>query len=228
MRSFFLSYVLKALTRCEDRFTFVENINQYIEKYRYVGSRTNENQDSYLGVIRPKSLKFCINISDTYPYTVDAGHFSVMDEVGLEFKRETSWLYTDDRYAHLRELALQDKIVLITESICETSTFSAICKILRDNMVPIDTVYISNIAEWMLSPDERDSFINTIRQFLFNQQTIVIDAYRDGNESLATQRCILARDLKNEDLQKRFFPSNDLSEEESLTEPESHWSCCIS
>ncbi len=230
--------MLKALTRCKDRLAFVDNITQYMEKYRYIGPRTN-NRKKYFGEIRPKSLKFCYNVSDTHPYTIEEGHFSVMDEVGLEFKRETSWLYTDDRYEYLRELAVQDKIVVITESICETSTFTAICKILRDNMLQLDTVYISNIAAWMFSHDDQNSFLSTIRQLIFDQQTLVIDAYRERNKSSPIQRCILASDLTDVGMENWFFPSSDLSEEDSLEEdplleegfspePNFNWNCCIS
>lgn len=210
----FLSYVLKALTRCKDRFTFVTNVTHYIKKYKYEGSRTIESRESYLDPIRPKSLKFSLNVCGIYPYTEEEGHFSVVDEVALELKRKTSWLYTDARYAYLRHLALHDKIALITESISKTSTFSTLCTLLKENMMQIDTLYISNIAEWMMNPRDREQFIKTVKLFLSTKETILLDAVL-GDDKVPNQRCASASDLMKIGLEKWLFPRYCFGEEQT-------------
>ncbi|WP_367606147.1 hypothetical protein [Legionella sp. W05-934-2] len=216
----FISYVLKALTRCKDRLSFIENITQYMKKHCYEGNRTNVQRDPFLNVVAPKSLKFCLNVSNQYPYNEECDHYSVFDEMKLELKRETSWLYDESRFNHLRRLALEDKIVLITESICEPNTFLALCKVLKDNMEQIDTLYLSNIAQWMHQQSDRDAFLKTVKILLSDQNTIIIDAIvnENGNENenengkeqvLATQRCISAKEVLTLSIENWFFPSND-------------------
>lgn len=206
----FLHYVLKYLRRYSDRFEFIAAITEFIKKHEYYGSRTNADRPSYLGQIRPKSIKFSLNVSEESLYF---DHVFVAEEIAIELKRETSWLYTPERYAHIRGLALGDKIALITENICASDTFSAICKLLIDNSIQIDTVYVSNIGDWMSTESQRHSFIRTLQRFLTDKQTIVIDATRgkDSTLPIANQRCTSLQQLAPLSLEEWFFPKKTLS-----------------
>lgn len=199
----FLYYVLFSVRACDNRLQFIDKITNFIKENSYVGSRTNTNRMPWLGKISPLSIKFSLNVSDEPPFS---DHYAVIEEAGLELQRETSWLYTDDRYNHIRKLALEDKIALITESICAVNVFNNIVQVLRDNMVQIDTVYVSNISEWIYTSEERNLFFKTLQLFLADTETILIDGRNLSSDSvIPTQRVITARELKLSNLENWFY-----------------------
>ncbi|KTD57674.1 hypothetical protein [Legionella shakespearei] len=201
----FLYHVLKLVGRYTDRQEFVRQMSQFVKKSHYVGARKNIGRDPWLYSIESTSISFSLNVSEEPPYD---DHYSVFEEVELEFQRPTSWLFTDERYAHIRRLALTDKIALITESICAVETFASIAKLLRENSVQIDTVYVSNISEWIDTPKERDLFRETVQAFLSESETILIDgkhAFQD--HATPKQRSITKKELTPLSSQNWFFNS---------------------
>ncbi len=199
----FLHYALTFVRACNNRLQFIKQITNFIKENSYVGARTNTNKAPLLGKVSPFSVKFSLNVSDEPPFS---DHYSVIEEVELELKRKTSWLYTDDRYNHIRKLALEDKIAFITESICAVDIFNNISRVLRDNMIQIDTVYVSNISEWIDTSEERSLFFKTIQLFLTDKETILIDGRTLSTDSLIpTQRVITHRELKLSNLEKWFY-----------------------
>lgn len=172
----FLSHVLKYLRSYEDRIEFINSVSSFIQKIEYYGVRTN-----------PYIVKFSMNVSDDplYKRVLDK---KAASQVKIELERETSWLYTDQRYAHIRKLALEDKIALITENICAKDTFSSISQLLKEHSVQVDTVYISNIAKYMSDSEERSNFIETIRSLLSEKDSILIGCKAHNlNQVCATQ-----------------------------------------
>jgi hypothetical protein len=191
----FMHYTLKYLIRCSNRNEFIEKMTLFVKKNKYEGSRTNFAKDPYLDFIKPKSIKFSLNVSDEYP-----DHFTVTEEIALEQQRETSWLSTDERYNFIRNLALTDKIVVITENICTHDTFLRIRRLLTNNAIQIDTVYVSNIGEWMSTQEQQASFLETISVLLSDNETILIDAKIANcqNSEPPSQRYILKRNISLE------------------------------
>lgn len=189
----FLYYVLKNVRLCKNRFEFIKQMSLFIKEKQYVGSRENKDRNPLWGQVGPSSINFSLNVNEEEPYT---DHFSVVEEVELELQRTTSWLYTDERYAHIKKLAQGDKIALITENICAAESFADIARILRDNAIQVDTVYVSNIGEWMNTEKERNLFIKTTQSFLSDPETILIDGrsvYQ--NCSLPKQRSITKKEF---------------------------------
>ncbi|KTD50807.1 hypothetical protein [Legionella quateirensis] len=210
----FLSTALKYVCACSDRFQFIEEFTKFVKKHNYIGLRSNQDRDPWMGVVSPLSIKFCFNVVDEYPYT---DHYSVIEEVDLELYRETSWLYTDERYEYIKKLALMDKIALITENICSSDVFRHIVQILHFNTIQIDTVYLSNIAEWIDDKKDRDLFLETIQSFSTDIETILIDGRVDllSDSRAPRQRCISFGELNKRNLSDWFFQP-----EEKAIEPE--------
>lgn len=201
----FLHQVLLLVRTCDNRFQFIEQMTQFIKDHRYSGSRTNKNRESWHDKVEPTSIQFCFNVSDEPPYS---DNYSVINEVKLELQRKTSWLCTDERYMHIRKLALMDRVALITENICEFPTFSNVIQLLMDNSAQIDTVYVSNIPEWLYSDEDRDSLYKTIQLLLADQETILIDGRHPSPDSTSpAQRLITARQLKQSTLKNWFYES---------------------
>ncbi|USQ14680.1 hypothetical protein J2N86_05085 [Legionella lytica] len=188
----FMHYTLKYLIRCANKDEFIQKMTQFVKKNQYEGSRTNFEKSSYHSIVKPKSIKFSLNISEEYP-----DHYAVIEEIALEQQRETSWLFTDERYDYIRALALTDKIAVITQSICEHETFARIRRLLTENSIPIDTVYVSNIGEWMCTKEQKTDFIETISLLLNDNETILIDARINNplNNEPPSQRCTLKKEI---------------------------------
>ncbi|MFJ1266969.1 hypothetical protein ACD661_00200 [Legionella lytica] len=198
----FMHYTLKYLIRCSNKDEFIEKMTHFVKKNKYDGSRTNFEKKAYHGFITPKSIKFSLNVSDEYP-----DHFEVLEEIALEQQRETSWLFTTERYNYIRNLALGDKIVVLTQSICAHESFLRIRRLLTENALQIDTVYVSNIGEWMRTEEQQTHFLETISVLLSDNETILIDAiaHRQSNEP-PSQRCILKKNIEQElSLRDWFF-----------------------
>ncbi|OCH97542.1 hypothetical protein A8135_14210 [Legionella jamestowniensis] len=209
----FLSTALKYIRLYEDKSMFIVKMTEFVRKYKYEGSRTNVDRESYLGTIGPKSIKFSFNVSDEYPYS---DHTSILEEIALEEKRETSWLYTKERYAHIRKLALQDKIAIITEDICNNSVFFTIRSILITNFFQVDTLYVSNIGEWMFAEEQRTNFLKTIEYLLTDNETILIAAKLIKNNqenNTPVQYSISKKHLNEKSSLKDWFFSDDADED---------------
>jgi hypothetical protein len=218
----FLSHVLKFAGLYNNRHEFVEQMSQFVKKNHYVGARKNIDREPWLSPIESTSISFSLNVNEEPPYD---DHYSVFEEVELELQRPTSWLFTDERYAHIRNLALTDKVALITESIFAVESFTNIAKLLRENSAQIDTVYVSNISEWINSPEERNLFKESVQAFLSEAETILIDGKCTiQNNETPKQRSITRRELTPLSPQNWFF--NSVTTEEK-TQPGSTTSTLV-
>lgn len=189
----FLSYALFALRACATREQFINQLSVFIHENSYSDLRTT-NRTPCQKRITEYGIQFCANVSESPSY---ANCYRREEEVSIELERENSWLYTPERYTYLRKLALADKIVLITENICNWEVFSKIQHILQDNMLQIDTLYVSNISEWIHSED-KENFLKTIQALATDTQTLIIDARLKINFEL-TQRIISRQNLNSLD-----------------------------
>ena len=177
--------------------------------------RTTYNT-ALLGPITPLSIKFSLNVSDDPVYS---DHCRIIEEPELELQRKSSWLYSNERYAHIRKLALEDKIALITENICAFEKYNKIFCFLNDNMIQIDTVYVSNISEWMNNDEDRKSFFKTLQFLLRESETILIDGKILSSAVSPTQRLITSHELNQFNVEK-WFSCNAVELEIKDVEPE--------
>ncbi len=162
----FLNYTLKYLKRYPEREQFIEKMTYFVKENHYNGSRTTVDR-GYLDPVKPNGIKFSFNISEEYP-----DHSEIYEEIALETKRENSWLYTRERYFYIRKLALNDKISVIAENICTNDVFFSIRRLLTDNSIEADTIYVSNIAEWMFTEEQQRNFLATINSLLTNENIV--------------------------------------------------------
>ncbi len=159
----FLSNVISILCECSERTQFIDSMVRYIEKHDL---HNNPHDLS-------SSINFCPNASDEEIYD---GVTQNTDQIRIELKRPNSWLHTEESFHYIRNLALNGKIALITENITNTATFKRIASLLQNNAIMIDSLYVSNIANYMEAQDQQ-SFLNTTHALIEGNSTIVIDAY---------------------------------------------------
>lgn len=94
-----------------------------------------------------------------------------------ELSRKGSWLASEENYLFIKELVSNDHLVAINETITNSQTFSKIRTCLDSNHVVVDTVYLSNICNFMSTNHDKQAFVKSIKQML-NKDTLFISCPR--------------------------------------------------
>jgi hypothetical protein len=96
------------------------------------------------------------------------------DRLEQELLREGSWLNSDENYRFIKEeIISKDRLVPITEDITNFKQFASLRSFADQHEIAIDTVYLSNICNFMSRPSDKNSFAKSIRSVL-NENTIFI------------------------------------------------------
>jgi|GEM_PF-2013893 len=119
---------------------------------------------------------FSVNVSEE-----DSNDDAILEwgNPAIDFKKQTtkptSWLYNDERFKHIQDMAKAGRITAITEDIRHTGTFAHIAELYKKNGVIIDSLYVSNINRYMKSKEDQDAYTNTIFTLLQSDNPILID-----------------------------------------------------
>lgn len=151
--AFFLGESLRILRKSVDPDEFIQRMIGFVEENEF---RTNGIR--VLNKNIANSIFFSANVSNDPLYQ---GTCFTADELRVELKRPLSWVFDLEKFYHIKRLAISDKIVVLTENICNTETFLRLKKILMDNGVPIETLYLSNIAD-ILPSTQINNFLETV------------------------------------------------------------------
>lgn len=130
------------------------------------------------------------------------------EKIEKELEREGSWLQTEDNYLFIKKLVSRDRVVAITEDITNFENFSRLRKFLDSQNISIDTLYLSNICNFMMSDSRKSSFIKSIKQLLQND-TILINCPKliaRDTEMILCQKSILGKEIlsRSYDTRKLF------------------------
>lgn len=105
-----------------------------------------------------------------------------------ELEREGSWLQSDINYEYLREqLILKGRVTTITEDFCNTETFRGIKKALNTQQVKIDTLYLSNMGQFMRSEGQKHSFGRSLNHLL-QEETLLIHCPKSSHSNAHLQQ----------------------------------------
>ena len=87
-----------------------------------------------------------------------------------------SWLFSDESFHHIRTLALEEKICIITQDARNSKAFEEISQKLREKKISLDTLYLSNIGNYILDNEQTDRplFQATVKA-LVDESTISIN-----------------------------------------------------
>ncbi len=171
------------ICQSNNRHNFIKNISEYLNSkhnemiienrdkfyynhkgYKYTGLRIYPNISSDESYIKLKDKEFSGDAKDIY-----------LDQIKYELIRTGSWLSSDDSYYYIRNLALKDLIAIFCEDIRSTDIFVRIKNILSNNYIIVDTIYLSNIYDFM----ENDKDIlkyNLSLKTLCCLKTLIIEA----------------------------------------------------
>jgi len=116
-----------------------------------------------------------------------------------ELLREGSWLQTEENYLFIKKLAANGSLIAITEDITNFEKFSSIRNFLDKNNIAIDTVYLSNICNFMDTDTKKNSFAKSIK-LLLRDDTILINCPKlkqlDTNQvTILHQKSILGKEV---------------------------------
>lgn len=138
----FMKHTLLILKSSSDRRKFVDNCISYMDKISEV--------------MYQEEITFSPNISNDPSYAkikiAQNNHLDLRDEVIqiiYELIRDGSWLSTDASYKYIRKLAMEDKITIFCEDIKSIGVFKYIGELLKTNHIIIDTLYISNVQDYV-------------------------------------------------------------------------------
>lgn len=145
----FLHLTLRELNHASDRHSFAEQMKTYV----------NQNLSEFGSIVSPDSD------DEVLP----------QDIIDLELNRPGSWLSTDEGFSYIQKLAKNGKISAIVADIRDEQKFQELANILKQNAVSIDTLYVSNIAEWMSTDEDKEKFVKSVNH-LIGPQTKLIQA----------------------------------------------------
>jgi hypothetical protein len=133
------------------------------------------------------------------------------DRIEKELFREGSWLGCEESYLYLKELISRGRLIPITEDIRNTEKISKIRAFLDKNNIVIDTLYLSNVCNFMGTSKERSSFSKSVKSLL-HDNTLFIQCpkmqSRNQNTITLKQKVILGREVLS-----NSFPSLRLFED---------------
>lgn len=137
------------------------------------------------------------------------------NEIRQELYRKGSWLFTEEAFNHIKNLAMSDKIAAITTDIRNSANFQKVATLFADNNMSIDSLYLSNISMYLSHEvDNRNAYTSTVK-LLIKPETIVINAstfqssrrYAISGSGNWKQEVFLGASIQKPDDYERLFPS---------------------
>lgn len=121
------------------------------------------------------------------------------ERVVRELSREGSWLHSEETYRYIKSLVSNNRLVAINEDITNVEKFSEVRKFLDRNGIAIDTLYLSNICNFMKTSANKNAFMESVKR-LVNRDSIFINCptRRQKNTNdviLLKQKAILGREI---------------------------------
>lgn len=98
--------------------------------------------------------------------------------LNLEISLGQSWLFTDERFQIIKGIFSNDHFVHLSVDLRSVDNISSISKTLQKLELKIDSIYLSNVAEFF-KPDELTNYQQALQQFQTNSipTTFFIDTY---------------------------------------------------
>jgi hypothetical protein len=155
----FIEKVERILHKVKTREEFVVRLKEYVR-------RKEKERIDKLGT---PGYKQCMNFSLNF----NRDTYSIVDELESELKQEGSWLANDADFRYIQDLALRDRIVVLTIDARDSERFEKIAKIYEENAIQIDTLYLSNICGYMADGFDKKAFANTVRVLLKNETSMI-------------------------------------------------------
>lgn len=134
------------------------------------------------------------------------------ERIERELEREGSWLQTEENYLYIKQqLAARDRLVAITEDMTHDEVFANIRRFLNNSHIAVDTLYVSNICNFMNTPGERGAFARSVRHLL-NNDTLFINCPRQIERNSSDPTLLVQRVAPGREILASAFDFNQLFE----------------
>lgn len=124
-----------------------------------------------------------------------------------------SWLSTQKRYEKVKRVFEKGHFVFKCIDLCDHAKVRILSKVINELGITLDTVYISNIPEWVEAKQHLPFFyraINELRQSMTNQTLLIDTKPRPTRSEPLMQR--VRRKIRTANLQESFPPTFQSSE----------------
>lgn len=135
------------------------------------------------------------------------------DRIDEELMRNGSWLQSEESYRYLKEEVIsKDRLVSITEDMRNFENFSRIREFLDEHALVVDTLYLSNICNFMNTDHDKRAFARSIG-LLLNGESILINCPKirnpdTGNVVILNQKAGLGREIVEDSCALLFEEEN--------------------
>lgn len=124
------------------------------------------------------------------------------EKIEKELYRKESWLHDDKSYNFIKKLVEKEQIIAITEDITNFEKFAEIKNFLDSNNLFIDTLYLSNICNFMQTQKQKEGFCKTV-SCLLNKNSLFINCpkIKNSNDSqvkILHQQILTGEEILNE------------------------------
>lgn len=169
----FMKQTIKSIKENKNRQLFKDDMIHYskMKDKEFVIEMTNK---SYHKNYKHHGMIYSPNIStdESYKNLNEFTNESIfISQLNYELNRKGSWLYDDNGYDYIRHLAINDLIAIFCEDIIAFPS-QKIKKLLLDNHIVVDTIYTSNIYDFIRHYNAYNTFI----QLLCAPKTLVIES----------------------------------------------------
>lgn len=117
---------------------------------------------------------------------------SPVEKIKDELSREGSWLESDENYLYVKEMVSKGKLIAITVSLTHPETFIRLRQYLKAKDISIDTLYLSNICNFMKSAHDQHLFHKSVQQLL-DSETLFINCpkIQKGSETIILNQIVM-------------------------------------
>ncbi len=160
--------IFKAVSDClaksPSRVDFVNNFKQYLE----------------------------LNCKTLFNLTSSNDVHSLFD-ISRELTRENSWLSKEQYFQKVKKLHADEKVLYLNLDITDRTKFRTISSWIQTNDYEVDTLYASNIVEWLQNPLKEQSYLLNL-QMIASENTRFIQAAKPFQTGSPVQKLEIGRD----------------------------------
>ncbi len=134
----------------------------------------SESPDSFVHKFR----LFLIENADRFFSGLPEEEISKIFDVNAELRRPGSWLMSQDKFAVIKSLHEKGRVLYLNLDITDQKgEFERIHAWMRDKDLALDTLYVSNIVEWLKTSEARAAYIGNLTK-ITGANTRFIQAYK--------------------------------------------------
>jgi len=130
-----------------------------------------------------KNMQTLIQDNADFYYSLEKGSsISMLCDLTTELSRAKSWLSTDEGYARVKQMHEEGRILYLKLDVTDKKGFQSISSWIKGKGLFVDTIYASNIPEWLHPDNSRPTpkglaYLDNMK-CMMDPRTYLIDAFK--------------------------------------------------